>query len=120
MLVTDHNFKTNGQIQDVEKILSTVPSQYHDIFQKGYGGKVNYGKVQKVTPSSNPTPVIQSANNQMPKINAKKGDTVSHKTFGTGKIKNISGSTLVVTFGHEDKTFQYPMAFTKGFLTLMK
>lgn len=115
MLVMDHKFKTNGCVQKVEEIISTVPEQFHDIFMKGYGGKVDVNKIHRSNSNENISITKEPA---VINCKARVGDTVKHKTFGIGKIKKISGSAMVVTFGREDKNFQYPTAFTKGFLSL--
>ena len=46
------------------------------------------------------------------------GTVVSHKAFGTGRVKGIDGAIIVVTFGREDKRFQFPGGFEQGFLKL--
>ena len=45
------------------------------------------------------------------------GDTVSHKSFGKGTITRFDGKQLEIKFGNQIKTFIYPDAFNKGFLT---
>ncbi|MGN0645694.1 MAG: GIY-YIG nuclease family protein [Mogibacterium kristiansenii] len=48
----------------------------------------------------------------------KPGTIVKHKAFGTGEVKGIDGSQIVVTFKGKDKIFQFPGAFEQGFLSL--
>ena len=48
----------------------------------------------------------------------KAGSIVKHKAFGTGEVKGIDGSRIVVSFKGKDKTFQFPGAFEQGFLSL--
>ncbi len=47
----------------------------------------------------------------------KVGCTVKHKTFGEGKVIEITNGKVTVTFGKAEKKFQYPFAFENGFLT---
>jgi len=119
-LVEDHKFKTRGVRQNVEEIMSTVPDQYRDIFLKGYGGKIDERLLKKATISASPAKksgINLTGNNVTKKIVAKVGEKVQHKKFGVGVVKKISGTNMTVTFGKEDKFFQYPGAFEQGFLT---
>ena len=50
------------------------------------------------------------------KLKVKAGMLVSHERFGTGQVKGLDGSVLVVTFGKFDKKFAYPEVFEKGLL----
>lgn len=43
---------------------------------------------------------------------------VTHKAFGTGQVKGIDGSLIIVSFKGVDKKFQFPGAFEQGFLKL--
>lgn len=106
-LVNDHGFKTRGAVQDVEKIISTVPSQYWDIFEKGYGKRIE-NKAALVNTSKNET--------KSTVIDVRTGDAVEHKAFGHGVVEAISGGYIHVKFGTQEKSFQYPGAFENGFL----
>lgn len=53
---------------------------------------------------------------ELSKIHA--GTIVVHKAFGTGQVKGIDGTTIVVSFKGIDKKFQFPGAFEQGFLKL--
>ena len=44
------------------------------------------------------------------------GINVVHKAFGTGTVVSIQKGTIVVSFGGEEKKFQFPGAFLQGFL----
>ena len=44
------------------------------------------------------------------------GESVAHKVYGIGKIKRFENNRLTVLFGNIEKTFNYPSAFTEGFL----
>ena len=44
------------------------------------------------------------------------GINVVHKSFGTGTVVSIQKGTIVVSFGGEEKKFQFPGAFLQGFL----
>ena len=46
------------------------------------------------------------------------GTIVKHKAFGTGVVKGIDGTIIVVTFNGIDKRFQFPGGFEQGFLKL--
>ena len=50
---------------------------------------------------------------------AKVGESVVHKAFGRGIVKEISGFQIVVVFGDSEKTFVYPNAFTDGHLSVV-
>lgn len=41
---------------------------------------------------------------------------VYHKSFGEGKVINIDNGTITVKFSDGEKKFQFPGAFTQGFL----
>ncbi len=43
--------------------------------------------------------------------------TVTHKSFGKGKVQKINGGYVIVSFNDEDRKFVYPEAF-KGFLSI--
>lgn len=47
------------------------------------------------------------------------GDMVLHKSFGTGTVVNIAGTTICVKFSIGEKKFKIPMAFEQGFLSLV-
>lgn len=40
----------------------------------------------------------------------------NHKAFGTGAVVNIQKGMIVISFGSEEKKFQFPGAFQQGFL----
>lgn len=44
------------------------------------------------------------------------GVSVVHKAFGTGAVVNIQKGMIVISFGSEEKKFQFPGAFQQGFL----
>ncbi len=44
----------------------------------------------------------------------KRGMTVTHKTFGKGRIKGFAGGCVIVTFGGVDRQFLFPDAFEQG------
>lgn len=46
------------------------------------------------------------------------GTIVTHKAFGSGRVKGIDGSVIVVSFDGAEKIFQFPGAFEHGFLKL--
>ena len=44
------------------------------------------------------------------------GVSVVHKAFGTGTVVSIQKGMIVISFGSEEKKFQFPGAFQQGFL----
>lgn len=46
------------------------------------------------------------------------GDTVTHKSFGEGKIKTINGKYFTIVFGEKESKFIFPEAIDKGYITL--
>lgn len=122
-LVTDHKFKVRGAMQDVAKILETVPDQYRDIFMEGYGGKIDLSKVKSSSSLSNAAQVKSSLSENTqsqttgPTIRVSRGDKVNHKKYGLGIVKKIQGGYIIVTFkGNDDHQFKYPDAFIQGYL----
>lgn len=50
----------------------------------------------------------------------KVGCKVHHKAFGDGIVKNVRSEYITIAFATEEKTFQYPGAFSQGFLSIIK
>ena len=46
------------------------------------------------------------------------GDTVTHKSFGSGIITVINGKYFTIDFGQKESIFIFPDAINKGFITL--
>ena len=67
---------------------------------------------------SQPTTDSETENEAIHKI--KIGASVTHKTFGVGKVKSIDSvqKHIVVSFSIGDKVFIFPDAINKGYLTL--
>ena len=63
-----------------------------------------------VTPPTKKPTVIFDASK------VKVGGIVTHKAFGEGVVKSISGGFITITFGAGDKKFHFPGAFEQGFL----
>lgn len=134
-LVKEHNFKYNSKYQDVEAILKTVPTEYRQSFQDGYGSKLNYNPVYQkntvanqpssrsstnrtttTTTSSQPTPIVSKVQPPVP-IEIVVGEKVIHKSFGEGTVTQINGSIIHVVFSTQgEKKFLNPTSFTGGFL----
>ena len=53
-------------------------------------------------------------------IKASVGDVVIHRSFGEGEITSITNGHMMVEFRNRIVPFQYPQAFTSGFLSLKK
>ncbi len=47
----------------------------------------------------------------------KVGSILRHKAFGLGKVKELDGGRMIVTFDGNDKRFQFPGAILQGFLS---
>ncbi len=71
-----------------------------------------------VPPSSSPASAPKKPTIKVDTSKVAAGTIVQHKAFGTGQVKGIDGSIIVVTFGGVDKKFQFPGAFEHGFLSL--
>lgn len=77
----------------------------------------------KLCPSNVPSALVSISNQRTPliKVDASKihaGTTVTHKAFGSGRVKGIDDGVIVVSFTGIEKTFQFPGAFEQGFLEL--
>ena len=48
----------------------------------------------------------------------KKGDVVTHKSYGRGKIQKIEGKTFYIEFSVKTAKFNFPDAIDGGFITL--
>lgn len=46
------------------------------------------------------------------------GSKLKHKAFGIGTVKNFDKGLVIVTFGKNDKMFQFPGAILQGFLSI--
>lgn len=137
-LVREHNFKHNSKYQDVEAIIKTVPIEYRESFQDGYGSKLNFNPVYQKNVVSNQSssrtadkaiaPTIRTVSTPTtPKVQAPAlieiavGDKVIHKAFGEGTVTQINGSIIYVTFPtNGEKKFSNPVSFTGGFLVKAK
>lgn len=71
-----------------------------------------------IPPASAPTPTVKKPVITVDTSKIHAGTIVSHKAFGKGRVKGIDGAIIVVTFGREDKRFQFPGGFEQGFLKL--
>ncbi|MEI6680460.1 MAG: GIY-YIG nuclease family protein, partial [Mariniphaga sp.] len=48
----------------------------------------------------------------------KVGSTLTHKSFGEGKVTDLSNGLITVAFGKAEKRFQFPQAIENGFLKI--
>ena len=71
-----------------------------------------------VPPQPSAAPAAKKPTIKVDTSKIKAGVRVEHKAFGTGTVKGIDGTILVVTFGSMEKKFQFPGAFEQGFLKL--
>lgn len=53
-----------------------------------------------------------------PWMNLKVGDTVAHKTFGSGIIKSIDDKYIIVQFSDRESKFLFPLSFEKGYFEI--
>lgn len=137
-LIREHNFKQKSKHQDIEAIMKTVPLEYRQSFQDGYGSKLNMNPVYEKNTvkyqtsnrtvnkevfhssrtASNPVHTISQSSSL---IEISVGDKVIHTTFGEGVIITINGKILCVSFPiHGEKKFSNPSSFTDGFLKKIK
>ena len=72
-----------------------------------------------VPPTPVATPVVKKPVIKVDTSKIHAGTIVEHKAFGTGQVKGIDGSIIVVVFDGIDKKFQFPGAFENGFLKLI-
>lgn len=131
-LVQHHNFNYNCKYQDIQKILSTVPAEYFQSFQDGYGSTIRYAPMGK-TKLKNEMPdkdLCQKSNmgtdsatslpgnkTSVPKIDIEIGAQLQHKSFGIGKVYEIEGNYIRVEFDSVGKkSFINPDSFNGGFL----
>jgi len=136
-LVNDHNFRYNTRYQNVQEILKTVPEDYRQAFQNGYGSQIPnqpaYQKPANAYPSSgrssNNSGAVQANRSAAPAVSSTKiqskpepikvqlGEQVEHKVFGLGTIYEIDGDYVRVEFPKEGKkSFVNPQSFLGGFL----
>jgi len=136
-LITEHNFSYNGNSQNVEKIIETVPEEFRDAFRKGYGIKIDINPTykpairrgtisttsersggQKTTTeqeSTNSTKTVQ----KNPPLPIPVGTEVIHRSFGKGIVYEVDKNYLRIRFSTiGEKSFVNPDAFEKGFLSL--
>lgn len=75
------------------------------------------GVISPVSPTSKDTPSVAPMN--IPPV--KLGETVIHRSFGSGKIVNIqAGGYLEIDFSGTIRKFQHPQSFIAGFLKSVK
>ena len=53
-----------------------------------------------------------------PWMNLKVGDTVVHKTFGSGNIKSIDDKYIIVQFADRESKFLFPLSFEKRYFEI--
>lgn len=118
----DFDFDISNKVLngDYNKVKRTVPTSYYTDFDEGYHLRfTRYGsnttqQKNTVTKAAHSTPQSVSTYAKI-----KRGDKVIHKTYGIGQMTKIKGSLIYIKFGNEERSFQYPEGFTKGFLTMM-
>ena len=69
-------------------------------------------------PISVATPEAKKPTVQVDTSAIKAGSIVTHKAYGSGRVKGIDGGVIVVVFDGVDKKFQFPGAFEQGFLKI--
>lgn len=88
-------------------------NQRRTVFSSGSTYRPSY-----VPPVSSPASAPKKPKTKVDTSKVAAGTIVQHKAFGTGQVKGIDGSIIVVTFDGADKKFQFPGAFEHGFLRL--
>ena len=53
-----------------------------------------------------------------PWLSYKVGDTVTHKSFGSGSITSLDDRYIVIRFSSSEKKFLFPQCFEKGFFSI--
>ncbi|WP_298068252.1 GIY-YIG nuclease family protein [uncultured Mailhella sp.] len=71
-----------------------------------------------VPPAPEPAPIPKKPRIKADTSSVHAGTIVTHKAFGTGRVKGIDGGVIIVVFGGVDRKFQFPGAFEQGFLEL--
>lgn len=127
-LVRDHNFKYNSKRQDLEEIIKTVPPEYRQSFQEGYGRQVKFNPAYQKNKDINQSSGLSSneTNPSTPSVKTQPkpelidicvGETVEHKIFGTGTVYEVDGIWVRVEFAKGvKKPFANPQSFSSGFL----
>lgn len=126
-LVMEHNFKANSKSQNLSAILETVPDKYRESFKEGYGDRLNINPAYKEKTSTEKKSSNDSyTNNHVDKqveqkkipIVVKKGQKITHKSFGEGTVISNGEYIKIVFPKHGEKTFANPGAFEMGFLKI--
>ena len=110
---------TTEEIRDVLKVTETSNRNVPIIRNQAISSSQNITLTSTVVPEQSHQNTISKIEDEViQKI--KVGTTVTHKTFGTGKIKSIDSvqKHIVVSFLMGDKVFIYPDAINKGFIAL--
>ena len=110
--LNDEGQKHTLSAQDVEEfmdahglVLPVDASQFVRYFSKKAVMNVSSGKQTK---------------KKIDKTKIHIGDVVDHIKYGHGVVKGLDDDLIVISFGTKDRKFQFPSAFEKGFLSLVK
>lgn len=127
---TDYNAmfslqQTSMNIPDI--VMAAVPDE-------SYPKSMTSVEKPRATPMPRTTSIIhrsaQPVDNSMPKSISRKpvinidystikiGSTLRHKAFGIGKVTQIGGGVIIVSFGNVEKKFPFPGAILQGFLSI--
>lgn len=125
-LVTSHGFSYNTRYQNISKILETVPEQYRNDFQAGYGATISsyppyIGAKNDIYRRSNNSVFNKPVSRKTPQTNmtVKRGDIVYHKTFGKGEVVFFDGKNFKVQFSSCTKIYQVPSSIELGIIKLL-
>ena len=132
-LITEHHFNYNGRVQNITKILETIPEEFRGDFQSGYGGTIEsfpeYKKStiesgRKRTKTNNADTSDLTLKSSIAEVKKPEplelyvGEIVFHGSFGKGSIHELNDVRHITV--HFDtvglKKFQNPEAFIKGYL----
>lgn len=75
-------------------------------------------KIIRISDSNNKHICDDKVNKQMNFSQFGIGTVVIHKTYGQGKVTGMKSGKIMVSFKTVNKTFLFPWAFEKGFLTI--
>lgn len=61
------------------------------------------------------TDTIDNETDVAPWLSCAVGDSVTHKSFGLGRITSIDSKYIGIKFANNEKRFLFPQCFEKGF-----
>jgi len=119
--IPDVEVTEDDDYDDEDDVYDDVPVEKPKPASKTRNGPVITRTAPDVQTSQfKPTPSITAQPPPLkPRIDlsgVKVGTQIKHKTFGDGVIVSFERDLILVSFGKEEKKFQFPQAFENGFL----